>query len=140
MINLKTRKMIKKFLLGFTGLLMCFLFTSCGNPISKMESLVKDIEKNGDEWTKPDQWDEALVIQANCLIDFINSDPTEDEYEAFKEAIDDLGGAMSDLTESKAERARDKAISKFEKNHKDLQKDFDKAMRKFNRLGRKFDD
>jgi GTPase involved in cell partitioning and DNA repair len=131
---------MKKLIYSLSVFLMAFMMASCGDPISKVQSLTEDVEKYGDEWTDESQWDDAMVTLANAMIDFADSDPDEEAYEEFKEAVEDCYSAFYDISEKKAKKARDKASDKFDKNHKDLKKEMDKAEKKLKKMSKKFED
>ena len=131
---------MKKLILSLSAILMAFMMTSCGDPTSRVKSLTEDIEKNGNDWTDEAQWDDAMVTIAEAIIDFANSDPDEDAYEDFKDAVKDCYTAVDDIDDKKAKKARDKASDKFDKNHKDLKKEMEKAEKKLRKISRKFED
>lgn len=131
---------MKKLVLGVCALFICFMLASCGgSPTDKIKSITEDIEKNGDEWTDWEKWDEVQVEVANCLIEFAESDPTKEEYEDFKEAIEDMGKAAQDIDDKAAKKARDKADDKFDKEHKDLKNDLKKAQKNLSKIAKKYE-
>ena len=131
---------MKKLVLGVCALFICFMLASCGgSPTDKIKSITEDIEKNGDEWTDWEKWDEVQVEVANCLIEFAESDPTKEEYEDFKEAIEDMGKAARDIDDKAAKKARDKADDKFDKEHKDLKNDLKKAQKNLSKIAKKYE-
>ena len=131
---------MKKLIFSLSAILMAFMMASCGDPTSKVKSLTEDIEENGNDWTDESQWDDAMVTLAEAMIDFADSDPDEDAYEDFKDALEECYAAVYDIDDKKAKKARDKASDKFDKNHKDLKKDMDKAEKKLKKLSKKFED
>ena len=127
---------MKKLLLGLSALLLCFMMASCGgSPTDKLKSLTKDVEKNGDDWTDAEKWDEFMTEAFNCIIDFAESDPSEEELEKFMEAIDDLDTATRDINDEKAVEAMDKAKDKFDRG---LLKKERKAIKKLKKLAKKY--
>ena len=130
---------MKKLVLGVCALFICFMLASCGgSPTDKIKSITEDIEKNGDEWTDWEKWDEVQVEVANCLIEFAESAPTEEEFEEFREAIEDLAEAANDIDDKAAKIARDKADDKFGEEHKDLKDDLEKANRKLTEIAKMY--
>lgn len=131
---------MKKLVFGVCALFICFMMASCaGSPISKLKSITEDIEKNGNDWTDVEKWDEVLTEAANCVIAFAESDPSKEEIEEFVDVNDDLDSATRDIDDEKAEKALHKAQDKFEKNHKDLYKDLEKALKKIRKMTKKYE-
>ena len=119
---------MKKLVFGLCALFMCFMFASCGgSPTDKIKSLTKEIEKNGNDWTDPDQWDEVIKEGFNCIIEFVESDPSDKEFEEFLEVATDFESSMKEgIDDDKAK----KAMYKARKKHKGLRRDAENAVKK----------
>ena len=128
---------MKKLLFGLSAILLCFMMASCNNdPISKLKSISKDIEKNGNDWTDAEKWDEVMTEAFNTIIEFADSDPSKEELEEFSETIEELETAIDEIDDKKAKKALDKAKDKFDK---DLFKEERKAIKKLKKLSKKYD-
>lgn len=128
---------MKKILFSLSALLMCAVLSSCGDPTSKVEGLTEKVENQGDEMVDPDQWESVYRDLADAVISFSESNPTEEEFETFTEAVQDFQSACFSIDNKKAKRARDKADKRIDKD-KELSKKLKDANKKMRKLEKKF--
>ena len=128
---------MKKIVLSLSALFACLILFSCGNPISKMESLTEKVNKQGDEWVDPDKWESVMRDYADIVIAFSESTPTEEEFEDFSYAAKDFQSACYSVSNKKAKRARDKAEKRLDKDKK-LEKQMKAANKRMSKMEKKF--
>lgn len=110
---------MKKALFSFCALLACLVLSSCGNPTETLKSIAKDIE-DAKEISAKDAYNyQKKALEAQ--IDFYKSNATEEEYEEFKDALEDYKEARRSM--------RDKLDDDFDKDSKDM-KDEEKELQK----------
>ena len=106
---------MRKVLFSLGTILMCVLLASCGNPMSKLESIVDDVSENGKGFGT-EEWESVLRDVADLQLAFWESEPTKDDIKAF----DKLGKSF--------EKALSKAM-KSNKSQKALEKEAEKKKR-----------
>ena len=157
--------MIKN-VLGLCALLMCFMMASCGGsptnkfterkkekqkeevkvelvnkndkPADRIKSLAENIKKNGNNWTDKAIWESVMVESANGLIEFMESDPSKEEFEQFMNAYDDFTTAIREIDNKKAITAKENAGKNMRTKHADIDKKADKAFAKYSRMEYEF--
>lgn len=132
---------MRKVFLGLCAVLMCFSFSSCelmdklgigSSPAKKIAKLQEKVEDEGDDYKKAD-WEAFVDEYLQIAEDFIFSDPTEEDYEEFKDAVTDLISACSDV-DSKSAKAFDKVMTKVSKS-----KRYKAIDKKLKAMAKKFD-
>jgi hypothetical protein len=107
---------MRKVLFGLSAILMCVLLASCGNPMSRLESIVDDMTENGKEYDS-DQWESVLRDVADLQLSFWESEPSSADIKEF----DKLGRSFEKAID-KAMKSK-KSLKAFEKAYKALDKD-----------------
>jgi len=127
---------MKKVFFGLFAILTCFIFASCSsNPTKTLESLTEEIE-NGDNFSVKEVYN--MEIKATkAQIKFYESDPTEEEYEDFKDALKEFNksqwgllGKLDKEAIKEAEKMDDKELKELQKELKKVKKEFDKKWSK----------
>jgi len=98
------------------ALFAALLLTACGNATSRVESLASDIEKNGNEWTDADQWEDAARDFFESCISIGESNFTEDQAKEFASACLDIAKAIASVDDRDARKALRSAMKRIEKD------------------------
>ena len=137
--NTKNKNTMRKVLFGLGAILMCVLLSSCGNPLSKLQSLADDMAENGKDWDE-DQWESVLRDAAELELAFWESEPTKEEIKEYDKLDKVLSKAVKKATKSKkSEKALEKAYKALmkDKEFKELLKDGEKAEKKARKAAKK---
>lgn len=128
---------MKKMFRGLCTLLLCLLFSACGDLASKMTDIAENMANNCNEWTDEDQWYSALEDAAQCFIDFSESNPDKESFDKFMNAYATMNSALYSIDSNECRNARDKARKKLDRNS-DLQQQLKKAMKEMEKLEESF--
>ena len=121
---------MKKFIIGLCALMMLFMMASCGGAVGKIESLTKDVEKNSEDWDT-EKWVSVLTDFYETSIEFLESEPSEKDFDKFDDAYSDFKDAVRDSDSNK----KTKAINKKEIQKLDgkFRKAYSKAKKKIDK-------
>lgn len=132
---------MRKVLFGLSAILMCVLLASCGNPMSRLESIVDDMAENGKEYDS-DKWESVLRDVADLQLAFWESEPSSADIKEFDKLGKSFEKALTKAIKSKkSEKAFEKAYKALnkEKEFKKLIKDGEKAETKARKAAKKAD-
>lgn len=123
---------MKKALFGFCALLACFVFASCsGNPTERLKDLTKKIE-DAKELSAKEVYN-ITKDGVKAQIDFYKSNPSDEEYDKFKDALNDyemacleMLGKVDDNFMKEAKEIDDKELDKLNDELKEAKKEYKK--------------
>lgn len=130
---------MRKVLFSLGTILMCVLMASCGNPMSKLESIIDDVSENGKGFGT-EEWESVLRDVADLQLAFWESEPTKDDIKAFDKLGKSFEKALSKAMKSnKSQKALEKAYKALDKDKefKKLIKAADKAETKARKAAKK---
>ena len=130
---------MRKVLFSLGTILMCVLLASCGNPMSKLESIIDDLAENGKGYDT-EKWESVLRDVADLQLAFWESEPTKADIKEFDKLGKSFEKALTKAMKGKkSQKALEKAYKALDKDKefKKLIKAADKAETKARKAARK---
>lgn len=108
------------------ALMMVTMMSSCGNKnseekneneyVTHLEDITSKIEKNREKWSVSD-WEKVFQETLNVVYDFVKSDPDEDTYGQFNDAMGKWDDAIM-------ETSSQNAMERIEEAYKNAREDY----------------